>query len=114
VSAVLADHIVRPARGDDHGQARDRDLDQSAELRHEGGGRRPAVDGAHRVRNGGPSAPPPCFASHVEFLKGEVFDICAALALGESLLVCLEMPNEAAQLGAAFAVAEGRLEFTTR
>jgi hypothetical protein len=46
-------------------------------------------------------------------LKDEVFDICGALALGESILTCLGMPDEAAHLGAVFDVVEGRLGSTT-
>jgi hypothetical protein len=46
-------------------------------------------------------------------MKGEVFDICAALALAESLLKRLGMHDEAAHLGAVFDVVEGRLISTT-
>jgi hypothetical protein len=42
-------------------------------------------------------------------LKDEVFDICGALALGESLLKRLGMRAEAAHLAAVFEVVEGRL-----
>jgi hypothetical protein len=60
---------------------------------------------AHR----GPSPAPARFAARVDFLKDEVFDICGALALGESLLKRLGMPAEAAHLAAVFEVVEGRL-----
>jgi len=46
-------------------------------------------------------------------MKGEVFDICAALALAESLLMCLGMLDEAAHLGAVFDVVERKLVSTT-
>jgi hypothetical protein len=42
-------------------------------------------------------------------LKEEVFEICGALALGESLLKHLGRPSEAAHLAAVFEVVEGRL-----
>jgi hypothetical protein len=51
----------------------------------------------------------PHFTAHIDFLKAEVFDICGALALGESLLNWLGRPDEAAHLAAVFSVVEGRL-----
>jgi hypothetical protein len=45
----------------------------------------------------------------VTFLKDEVFDICGALALGESLFNRLGLPREAAYLATVFDVVEGRL-----
>ena len=42
-------------------------------------------------------------------MKDEVFDICGALALGESLLKYFGMQNEAAHLAAVFDIVEGRL-----
>jgi hypothetical protein len=42
-------------------------------------------------------------------LKEEVFEICGALALGESLLLRLGMVSEAARLSALFDAVEGRL-----
>jgi hypothetical protein len=42
-------------------------------------------------------------------LKDEVFEICGALALGESLLRRLGRDAEAAHLGALFDVVEARL-----
>jgi hypothetical protein len=42
-------------------------------------------------------------------LKDEVFEICGALALGESLLKRLGMEGEAAHLAAVFDVVEARL-----
>jgi hypothetical protein len=42
-------------------------------------------------------------------LKEEVFAICAALALGESLLLRLGRPGEATHLADVFEVVEGRL-----
>ena len=114
MNAVLADHIVWPARGNDHGQASHRDLDRRVASRDQAGphGDGP-VDAADQLPDDG--APPPAarFASRVEFLKDEVFDICGALALGESILACAGMPDEAAHLGAVFEVVEGRLASTT-
>jgi hypothetical protein len=45
----------------------------------------------------------------VLFLKDEVFEICAALAMGESLLKRLGRRPEAAHLALVFDVVEGRL-----
>jgi hypothetical protein len=42
-------------------------------------------------------------------VKDEVFEICAALALGESLLERVGRRREAAGLAAVFAMVEGRL-----
>jgi hypothetical protein len=42
-------------------------------------------------------------------VKDEVFDICGALALAQSLLTRLGQPDEAAHLAAIFEVVEGRL-----
>jgi hypothetical protein len=55
------------------------------------------------------AAAPARFAARIAFLKEEVFDICAALALGESLLIRLGMLPEAAHLAEVFSVVEGRL-----
>jgi hypothetical protein len=49
------------------------------------------------------------FAARVDFLKDEVFEICGALALAESVLVRLGRPGEAAYLATVFDVVEGRL-----
>jgi hypothetical protein len=49
------------------------------------------------------------FTARIDFLKDEVFDICGALALGESVLNRLGLHEEAAFLAAVFEVAEGRL-----
>jgi hypothetical protein len=48
-------------------------------------------------------------AEKVSFLKEEVFEICAALALGESLLLRLGLEREATHLAGVFDVVEGRL-----
>jgi hypothetical protein len=58
-----------------------------------------------------PGGPPEAarFAARVDFLKDEVFEICGALALAESLLVRLGRPGEAAFLATIFDVVEGRL-----
>lgn len=113
MSAVLADHIVWPARGNDHRQAPHRDLDRRVASRDQAGIHNDGADDAvdHLGDDGAPPAPA-CFASRVEFLKDEVFEICGALALGESILTCLGMPDEAAHLGAVFEVVEGRLAST--
>jgi hypothetical protein len=58
--------------------------------------------------SGGPPAAAR-FAAQVGFLKDEVFEICGALALAESLLVRLGRPGEAAYLATVFDVVEGRL-----
>jgi hypothetical protein len=42
-------------------------------------------------------------------LKNEVFEICGALALAESILSRLGLPGEAAYLATVFDVVEGRL-----
>jgi hypothetical protein len=55
------------------------------------------------------SPPPARFAARVDFLKNEVFEICGALALAESLLARLGLPGEAAYLATVFDVVEGRL-----
>jgi hypothetical protein len=55
------------------------------------------------------SPTPAHFAARIDFLKDEVFEICGALALGESLLSHLGRHNEAAHLAAVFDVVEGRL-----
>jgi hypothetical protein len=57
-----------------------------------------------------PAPPTPAhFAARVDFLKDEVFEICGALALAESLLVRLGLVGEAAYLAAVFEVVEERL-----
>jgi hypothetical protein len=110
VSAALADHIVRPARGDDHGQAHCGAFVQPVAPSVQRGDRRGRlVDGGRRLANPSSSATPACFATRVDFLKDEVFEICGALALGESLLKRLGMEGEAAHLAAVFDVVEARL-----
>jgi hypothetical protein len=52
---------------------------------------------------------PARFAARVELLKAEAFEVCGALALGESILRRLRLHGEAAQLAAVFEVVEGRL-----
>jgi hypothetical protein len=110
VSADLVAHFVQPACGDDHGQADDSLLVHplAESIRHRDPRGR-SLDGRRRVVG------PPCdarathFAPQVHFLKDEVFDICGALALGESLFNRLGRPNEAAYLATIFDVVEGRL-----
>jgi hypothetical protein len=112
VSVELADPIVGSARGDDHGQAGRPDVDRgvgSPDRCGDGGGR-VCVDAHERLRS--PGEPPPSatrFAARVDFLKNEVFEICSALALAESLLTRLGLPGEAAYLATVFDVVEGRL-----
>jgi hypothetical protein len=64
-------------------------------------------------RNGGHGSPgiatPAHFGAKVELLKDEVFEICGALALAESLLARLGRRRDAAYLAAVFEVVEGRL-----
>ncbi len=64
-----------------------------------GGDRRPDPGGPDRT----------AFRAVVAFDKEEVFEICAALALGEALLGRFGQRNEAAHLAAVFEMAEGRL-----
>jgi hypothetical protein len=61
------------------------------------------------LRSPGGLPPPARFAARVAFLKNEVFEICGALALAESLLARLGLPGEAAYLATVFEVVEGRL-----
>jgi hypothetical protein len=49
------------------------------------------------------------FAPQVEIPKEEVFEICGALALGESLLRQLGLVSEAARMAELFTAVEGRL-----
>jgi hypothetical protein len=49
------------------------------------------------------------FEARVELLKDEAFEVCGALALGESLLRRFGLYGEAAHMAAAFDVVEGRL-----
>jgi hypothetical protein len=110
MSAVLADHLVRPARGDDHGQDGHRGCDRIVEVPARRGERRGwRGDDGGGLRNDGEPPSPAYFAARVAFLKEEVFEICGALALGESLLKHLGRPSEAAHLAAVFGVVEGRL-----
>ncbi len=67
-----------------------------------------AVDGDRRPDP--QTAPSPTrFCPVVPFDKDEVFEICAALALGEAVLGSLGRGAEAAHLAAVFEMAEGRL-----
>jgi hypothetical protein len=113
VSAALADHIVRPARGDDHGQAHcgafEPPVAPSVQRGDRGDGRGRLVGGGGRWASSSSSPTPACFAARIDFLKDEVFDICGALALAESLLKRLGMDCEAAHLAAVFDVVEARL-----
>jgi hypothetical protein len=110
VSAALADHNVRPARGDDHGQACGGELEQSVASSTQRGDRRDRLVGAgRRLSSASPPPTPARFAARVDFLKDEVFDICGALALGESLLNHLGLRSEAAHLAAVFDSVEARL-----
>src|SRR5580704_5161105 len=68
--------------------------------------------GGHDDRRGpdpgsGPS--PVHFATTVDFVKEDVFEICAALALGESLLRRVGHDRGATRLAGVFDVVEGRL-----
>ena len=94
MSVALADHLIRTGGGP---AAR----------------RRPAdAGGGHDDRRGpGPgSGPSPVhFATTIDFVKEDVFEICAALALGESLLRRLGHDRGATTLAGVFDVVEGRL-----
>ena len=48
-------------------------------------------------------------APHIDFLRGEVVEVCAALALGGSLLRRLGLTAEASRLEGLFAAVEARL-----
>jgi len=48
-------------------------------------------------------------APRIEFLKEEVYDICAALALSEAVLRRDGLETEAVHIAAVFDVVEGRL-----
>jgi hypothetical protein len=61
------------------------------------------------VRSPGGPPPPARFAARVDFLKEEVFEICGALALAESVLSRLGLRGEAAYLASVFDIVEGRL-----
>jgi hypothetical protein len=52
---------------------------------------------------------PARFAARVELLNDEAFEVCGALALGESILRRFRLHGEAAHLAAVFDVVEGRL-----
>ncbi len=67
------------------------------------------VDRGHRHGGAARHAGTTQFTARVDFLKDEVFEICGALALGESLLIRLGLHNEAAHLATIFNVVEGRL-----
>jgi hypothetical protein len=114
VSVVLADPIVGPARGDDHGQAGGPDVDRRVAWTDRSGDRRDrlrrdVVAGDGLLHSAGGPPTPARFAARVGFLKNEVFEICGALALAESLLARLGLPGEAAYLATVFDVVEGRL-----
>jgi hypothetical protein len=110
VSADLVAHFIQPARGHDHGQA-----DGSHRAHPLAESIRPSdipgrgIDHGCRLVDTARSARATHFAPRVNFLKGEVFDICGALALGESLFNRLGLTNEAAYLARVFDVVEGRL-----
>ena len=52
------------------------------------------------------------FARRASFLKEEVYDVCSALALSESLLRQIGLVSEADYLAGVFDVVEGRLART--
>ena len=111
MSVELADPIVGPARGDDHGQAGRPDVYRgvgSSDRCGDGVGR-VRLDADDRLRSPAEPPAPARFAARVDFLKNEVFEICGALALAESLLARLGLPGEAAYLAAVFDLVEGRL-----
>jgi hypothetical protein len=61
------------------------------------------------VQSRDPRSSPIVLAEGVTFLKEEVFVICAALALGESLLNHCGFECEALHLSGVFDAVEGRL-----
>ena len=82
MTALSTPHLVRPARGRDHGQAN-------------GEEHAPVV----RVK----------FADCIRFPKEEIFEACGALALCESLLITQGFVAEAAQVAEIFDRVEARL-----
>jgi hypothetical protein len=111
VSVDLADAIIGPARGDDHGQAGRPDADRGVGLSDRSPDRSDRMRADARAGLCIPCEPPsPArFAARVDFLKNEVFEICDALARAEVLLARLGLVGEAAYLATVFDVAEGRL-----
>ena len=103
------DHLIRPLRDAARRQVHRLDPVSPTPLPDRPGDRRDRLD--HRGHGCCSVAPPtPArFASRVEFLKNEVYEICGALALGESLLKRSGLISEAVHLAAVFDVVEGRL-----
>lgn len=103
MNVALADHIVRPARGGDHGQASGADPAASPLDRPLAG------DGAGGNQPGPAHPTPARFVASIDFLKDEVFEICGALALCEALLIRAGLVAEARRVAAVFDVVESRL-----
>jgi hypothetical protein len=107
VNGVLADHHTDPARGDGRGQVVAADGGHVAGGRCHPDGRRDA--GQPGLRGLSAPAHPAQFSTRIQFLKEEVFEICGALALAESLLLRLGLTAEAGRLSGLFDAVEGRL-----
>jgi hypothetical protein len=108
--ADLAHHRVEPARGEDHGQADGpRDEGRVAQSVRLGDSGRRFGDRGRQLVGASPGTGAPHFRARIDFLKDDVFEICGALALAETLLHRLGRHEEAAHLGEVFDVVEGRL-----
>jgi hypothetical protein len=59
--------------------------------------------------DGDPSPETARFGERASFLKEEVYDVCSALALSESVLRQIGLLSEADYLGVVFDLVEGRL-----
>ena len=106
MSDALVDHLVRS----DRRPAPGRDGPRAGPPPNRGGGGGPGTGHDDRgMPSRGAGAPPLRFAGRIDFLKEEVFEICAALALGESLLTRSGFESDAAHLAHVFDVVEGRL-----
>ena len=106
MSVTLADHLIRsglqPESRADHAHA------ASSQARRVGGDSGTG-HGDRRASSHDLGVSPVHFPERISFLKEEVFEICAALAMGESLLAHLGLESEATNMARLFDVVEGRL-----
>ncbi len=110
MSADLVAPFIQPVRGDDHGQAvGSRRAHPLAESLGHGDSQGRDFDHGGRFVDPARGARATPFAPHVTFLKDEVFDICGALALGESVFTRLGLSDEATYLATVFDLVERRL-----
>jgi hypothetical protein len=106
MSVALADHLIRTGGGPAP-RRRPADLGAPPDRCGPGDGGGGHNDGRGPDPGSGPS--PVRFATTVDFVKEDVFEICAALALGESLLRRLGHDRSATRLAGVFDVVESRL-----